>query len=301
MTHKVATVSTVKAPIDELQVFIENQQSIGVDHIILFFDDPTDAAMAAVANDDKLTLIPCSEAYWQAKAKQRPDSIEQRQSINATVGLQLAREHGCQWIIHIDSDELLYPLTDLHAVLTQCHADLVKFEVLEAVSEQVEYTDIFVPDLFKRPPNAIQLRLARWLGCKRAIFNGQYFRGHLASKVAVRITDKIKSLAIHGPQQVDGPLSLQTTREVKLLHFDCIGFAAWKRKWSRRLDGSATATNMRGNRQQQYAKFIQAFAQGDEALLQLYQQLQVIPAYEKRILTMLGMLIRLKNPHIRYK
>ena len=38
---KVAIISTVRAPLNELKMFINYHLNIGVDEIILFFDDPS--------------------------------------------------------------------------------------------------------------------------------------------------------------------------------------------------------------------------------------------------------------------
>lgn len=293
MATKIAIVSTVKAPISELKIFVEHHCKIGIDHIILFFDDPEDDAFDYFANYGNVVAIACDEHYWVETASNRPVNIEGRQVLNANKGFIIAKENSCDWIIHIDSDELIYPTNRLHDLLNNCNADLLKFEVLEAVSEKKEYEHIFVPSLFKRTPNQFQIKLAQLFGCRSAIYNGEFFRGHLASKVAVKISENILSLGIHGPKFSSGDVILKSTRRIKLLHYDCIGFEAWKRKWSRRFDGTATASEMRENRQQQFDEFRSALEEGDEALSVLYQKMQVIPKKERAVLHKLNMLIRL--------
>ena len=295
---KVAVVSTVKTPLDELRPFVEHYRHIGVDRFFLFFDDGEDSAYDAFDYPDWLIKTRCTQAYWDEADAGRPETIERRQEVNATRALEAARADGFEWIIHIDNDELIHALQPLQQVLAQAQGDVLRFAAREAVSDQEDYDSIFEPTLFKVPVGRWPMLGARLLGCRRALYLGRYFRGHLTSKAAVRISDRIVDLGIHGPDTCPDDLRITATDQLVLLHYDCIGFDNWRRKWSRRTDGSATAQYLGGNRLKQMQAFAAAESQGEAALRTLYRRLHVIPPYEQAVLRRLGMLEQIKLPHL---
>ena len=100
---------------------------------------------------------------------------------------------------------------------------------------------------------------------------------------------------IHGPNEYDRNTTIiENTREIGLLHFDCVGFESWTTKWGRRLDGSSKSLSLRPNRVNQLQAFTQANQKGNKALRNLYKRFHVIPVREKGILFLLGMLTRVK-------
>ena len=83
---------------------------------------------------------------------------------------------------------------------------------------------------------------------------------------------------------------------MSLLHYDCVGIDAWKTKWGRRVDGSATAVRIRPNRQKQLDLFKEAYGK-ENAEIELYSRLHKISKYQQLILRIFGLLIvvKLKN------
>jgi hypothetical protein len=291
--NRTATISTVKAPIKELSMFVNYHINSGIDMVILFLDDPHDTAFSFFLDYSKVHVTLCTDEYWDQSRScgTRPASIEERQNINVNKGAAIASDYGCEWIIHIDSDELIQATTNLKSELARCKkVDAIKFTVLEAVSERTHYENIFMPIWFKANPTWRRIGLAQKLGCKRAIFEGEYFRGHLASKMAIRVSSKIKKYRIHDAETFCGKLDVDSTDSIKLLHFDCIGIENWITKWHRRLDGTAIAKDMRENRRKQMGLFEAAINKDKEALVHLYGALHKIPLYEKLVLFLLGML-----------
>jgi hypothetical protein len=207
--------------------------------------------------------------------------------------MRIARQKNCDWLIHIDSDELLHPLLDLHKFFDACEADAVRFDLLEAVPEKEYYDHIFMPTLFRRKSTDLKMRVARILGCKAAFFGGDFLRGHLESKAAIRLTPRVRRIGIHGVIEHEGPLEPQSTKQVRLLHFDSIGLADWIRKWETRRDGPGKAKLMREARARQFALFKTA-GSDHEAMARVYRKLYFIPGREKLILLLLGMLSRVR-------
>jgi len=287
---RIAVISTVRTPLAELRMFVHHHLEVGVDRVILYFDDPADEALPEFCGYGRVTTIACTDEYWKNRGTLRPKAIEQRQITNVNHGMTLARGSGCRWAVHIDSDELIAPVVDLKHVLDGCEADVLRFEMFEAVSERAAYPHIFAPTLFKAKPRRRQQILAKLLGCNRSFFQGQYFRGHNTSKRAFALNGKVSEAGIHGPIQANEDAVWKATRAIRLLHYDCVGFDNWRTKWSRRLDGTGYASQIRPHRAEQFRLFREAFEQGEEELLCLYERLYLIPWSEKLVLRALGLL-----------
>lgn len=287
--NKVCTISTIKAPLSETLMFVNYHLNIGIDQIIIFFDDPNDAAADYLKDYRGVTCVRCDDSYWEQYGGLRPLAIEDRQVVNNNNGLEMAKSRGFQWAIFIDNDELVYPVGDLKTILSDSRADVIRFTIHEAISEEEYYDNIYVPALFKKPARSLQIRAAMLLGCKRAFFEGGYFRGHLDSKVAVRVNADIKIMGIHGPSSTGEGVIKKITPQVKLLHYDWVGIDSWKTKWLGRMNVSAVK-GLRGIRKSQLELFAKALHKDGEELRRLYRQVYLIPKYEQVILRWLNML-----------
>lgn len=275
-------------------MFANYHLNVGVDRVFIFLDDPNDEAAAHLEQIDGVTCIRCNEEYWARNGGKRPEVLDERLVANINNGLAMAREQGFEWAIFIDNDELVFPEGRLKETLNQCGADVVRFTILEAVSEQERYEHIFAPSLFKKPARSIQVRLAMLLGCRRAFFEGRYFRGHQDSKVAVRTAADIKKMGVHRPIDAGAGVVEKTTRRIKLLHFDCVGMDSWKSKWLCRIDVSANTNVLGKNRKRQMEVFAEALGGNEEKLRELYGEIYVIPNYEQIVLRLLNMMTTIK-------
>lgn len=119
--------STVRASRDELRSFVNYHLNTGVDQLLLFFDDPADESIASIGLNPRVTLYVCNEAYWQQRGVQRPVTIEDRQEINVNYALSMSRTRDVDWLIHIDSDELLLSREAIKDVLSTYPQDVVRF------------------------------------------------------------------------------------------------------------------------------------------------------------------------------
>jgi len=265
---KIAAISTVKAPASELKTFVNHHLRISIDEIILFFDDPGDKAVELFENNRQVHCKLCTDDYWNEKQKHKPDSIEERQIINVNHGVKIAKSKGCDWIIHIDSDELIYNASNqpIVKILEKSNADIVRLAVREAIADHYHCDSVFQAKWFKKPVTTKKIKKAIKFGCQNVIFRDEFFRGHLESKAFVRVGPGIYQYGIHYPLDYANTIVVKWIEEIRLLHFDCIGFDTWKSKWSRRLDGSATAKKMRKNRRIQFQEFERARVREIEVL-----------------------------------
>ena len=299
----IAIVGTFRTSLHDTIRYVNYHLNAGIDHLFLFFDDPTDPAIEALAEYTQVSCFRCDEQYWSASGFiVLPSELNRKQIINANTGLRLAREMGIDWLTHIDSDELLYAEEGITAALSRVErsVEVIAFQVLEAVPEQLEYDCMFEQvTLFKRTHrrlNRVCFMLAKLFGCQGAFYNGEYFRGHQC-KTALRTSASVKSMGIHEPvRNEDRPYTILKTRRIKLLHYDACAFSTWKRKWSIRLDGTISV-NVRGNRKQQWDEIDNAFREGESRLLHLYKKMHFVGRRQQIVLHCLGLLktIRLKK------
>jgi hypothetical protein len=303
MTAKmlICTVSTVRAAQTELKMFVNYHLNRGVDRMFLFFDDPADESIAHFRNDNRLACIRCDAAHWAALQLPDRSSIEERQIRNASLALELARREGIDWIIHIDSDELVFtPEQQLkfHLHRAEENVDAITFPTLEALPK-LRYTQHFFEGIhwFKNAKSIIPHAeaIARVMGCRR-VFEYGYFRGHTTGKTAIRVRSSVAGIGIHLPTPHEGEeLRIKNSSEAFVLHFDCCTFDDWKMKWKRRYDGTAVASQMRKDRGRQFSDFLAAYQSGSEArLLLAYRRQYIVSTYERIILLGTGLLRRVK-------
>jgi hypothetical protein len=132
------------------------------------------------------------------------------------------------------------------------------------------------------------------LGCGDLFFEGQYFRGHTASKVAVRTSAKIEWMGIH---RVERPnFAAVKTNEIILLHFDGVGIDDWKTKWTRRLDHSGRAARMGPHRVKQLELFRRAYGNTANEMA-LYSKLYKLSDHQKNVLLQHGLLSMIALDH----
>jgi Glycosyl transferase family 2 len=297
----ISTVSTVRASYNDLQMFVNYHLNCGVDRMFLFFDDPGDECFERLRSDKRLTCIRCDASHWTAAQLSGNTAIEVRQLHNASLALEWARQEGIDWIIHLDSDELVFvPEQDLklHLQAVDEHDDAITFPTLEALP-QLCYERHFFEEIhwFKRVrsyvPHAIDI--ARLMGCHRVLKYG-YFRGHTAGKTATRVQSSVAMLGTHLPIACDGKeLRITTSSNAFTLHYDCCTFTHWKLKWKRRHDGTSMASRMRESRRRQFSDFVAAYQSGSESRMFLeYRQQCIVSTYQKMILLGLGLLGRVR-------
>ncbi|MGD2055608.1 MAG: glycosyltransferase family 2 protein [Gammaproteobacteria bacterium] len=318
MNGSVCTVTTLKAPFHETVSFVNYHINTGVDHLFLFFDDPADPAIDFLGKYRQVTCVKCDDSYWSGAGQIRPESIEDRQVANANNAFIRARSYGYCWIIHIDSDELVFPDTTtdrkmqglnpagIRGLLAQVpeNVHVVVFDMREGVPEELAYENVFREvSLFKVPPSKEQEKRMSENIAGNALFLGEYFRGHKSSKSAVRLSAPVGSMGLSSPVRATTEpgqlgdarvLVVKEFRALKLLHFDCCDYEAWKNKWERRIDGTATASYMRPNRKRQLEEFRNIYTNNSGALVDLYKRMYFLDEDARQFLMNLGVLARFR-------
>jgi hypothetical protein len=311
-------VTTLQAPVHETLMFVNYHLNIGVDHMYLFFDDPDDPAVDALAGRERVTSVRCDLEYWNGINARVERSIYERQRANGRAALDMARQAGFDWVVHIDSDELLYAEKRLQDLLAAVPPEVhtLKFPTLEGVVDRLEYERPFQEiSLFKVHPPHLggamrttpeersrlsrsaadfrrKLRWARWLGGSSIAPDG-YLRGHIEGKSAVRTSAEVQGLGCHEPI----PGANETVRATVadrgwLLHFDCRGMAGWKSKFQKLNNPRA---EMSRHRRRHVERLAAIAATGDVGqLTNFYKDLYFLGPYDRFILTRLGLLRRVR-------
>ncbi|WP_420567044.1 glycosyltransferase family 2 protein [Thalassovita sp.] len=108
-------VSTIKAPLRDIQNFCAHHLELGAHRIYLYLDDPDQDGVESLQAHPKLRVRTCSPHYWKRHHGRRPAKHQNRQVANAAHAY--ARRVEVDWLTHIDVDEFLWPQTPLHKQL----------------------------------------------------------------------------------------------------------------------------------------------------------------------------------------
>ena len=316
-----ATTTTIQAPLEETLAFVSYHLQCGVDRMYLFFDDPEDEAFPVLQDHAQLTCVLCDDTHWTNLGVEDISSVQNRQRANATYAFRWAEEEGIDWVVHIDSDELLRTPKPANKYFSMVSSgvDVVLLPVMEAVPQGLQYHHPFRDiNLFKYFPRVrgdnshlsmISLERGRYwihsqlwrrkkqvataLGCDHSQIVGRYLLGHMAGKSATRTTANVAGIENHRPVPNSGEvLGASVATDAAVLHFDCRGFAQWKVKWARRVNGTVDfdISRFSPHRRRQLRVFRDAYSQENErALRDLYRRWYFMSDRERSILRTLGL------------
>lgn len=114
-------VTTVKAPIKDIQNFCAHHLELGVHRIYLYLDDPEQDGQASLSDHPKIRVQTCDRTHWKRHLGHRPKKHQNRQVENARHAYE--RRIEVDWLCHIDVDEFLWPLTDFTGQLADLSSD----------------------------------------------------------------------------------------------------------------------------------------------------------------------------------
>ena len=295
----IAIVSTVRTDESTLTRFLNYHFRCGVDRFFLFFDDPNDPGIERVQLDKRVHFVRCDSDHWSRFRLATNSPLEERQLCNTAQALQMARYEGIDWLLHIDTDELLFtPGHQLHRYLESHGKDVhaITFRTLEAIPK-ARYANHVFEEIrwFKKPRSRIPGagKIARLLGCARLFVNG-FIKGHDIGKTVVKTSAPIVAIGVHTAIASDRAFRSMVATDAYLLHFDCCTFDDWLLKWRRRHDGTATVSLMSDRRKAQLAAFIGASKSGEQ-LMALYRN-QVPGPWQLAVLALLDLLRHITLP-----
>jgi hypothetical protein len=240
---RIAFVTTTAEPYDQIKTWYEYHVALGVSTYYLFVDGP--AAAPAVAA--KLRALPgvlviprdadlkarhaASRAWnetWLAAFFHKPCNHELfvLQSLNMEVGIALAERDGVDWILHIDTDELMYPGSgpeySLQTVLAAYPPDVdtVVFPNYEALPERDDVASPFAAvTLFKR--NYQHVLSDAYFRSYHAVARGNpnYFITYGNGKSAARVRPGLRPNGAHRWYSYAAPPREETSPQSAVLHY----------------------------------------------------------------------------------
>lgn len=227
MSPRPAIVATVRDAADVLDSFVRWHQAAGFQRIYLFFDDPADPAAGLFGARLGVTAVRCDAALRERWAglpgyARWRDHVEQevmaRQLLNCELAIAMARADGCDWLLHMDSDELFYSpggsAAEHFAALDFRGVRNAVYMNFEALPEQEEIGDYFREvTLFKTNFNrlgGIRFDARQMALLKQARFPDPQFNFHLYNngKSAARLAPGLVPVTVHAFawQRPDGTL-----------------------------------------------------------------------------------------------
>ena len=296
---RIATATTLKTTPEQSFEFVSYHRHLGVDEIILFFDDPADVAAGALEGVEGVTVVRCDSAHWSKVAPEgnRPDRVPLRQIANQDWLLR-TRSEDLDWLIFIDSDELVYAPDGLHESIVQEAEGLtiLQLKVLEAVPPNPNVSRPFQEVSLFRVYNKKKNRKAKRLGLTAGFSKvnpKRFLRGHVSGKAIVKPNGVVREMGIHHPWAVDEEKFRKArSGTMWVLHYDAASFDDWKRKWRGRTEFGGHNSK---DRQYQWDEFSRLDEQQDEdGLLEFYKSLYMLPKREIPFLRMLGLLRKIK-------
>ncbi len=226
------TASTVLDTPENVRRFVAGNLAMGVDHLVVFLDDPAAPGQDEVAADleahPHVTCVRTDDAWWRGR---RPRQLNVRQRIHANLTLALVEPlPEVAWVVHLDGDEVAAVDRDALAAVP-ADADAIWLPPLEAVSR---FHVAEPPVLFKPLLGEDDLVLLHVLGVVPAPTNQAYFHGHVLGKSGVRPRSGLR-LTLHDPVDAAGRRVAREQRHtapgMRVLHYDAVSGEEFVRKW----------------------------------------------------------------------
>ena len=224
------TASTILDTPANVRRFVADNLAMGVDHMVVFLDDPLAPDQDQVADElsrhGQVTCVPTGRDWW---AGDRPQGLNVRQRINVNVALELLADmEWAQWVFHIDGDEVVALDREVLAAVP-ADADAVWLTPLECVSQ---FSATERPTLFKRLLADEDLNLLHMLGVLATPTNSAYFHGHVMGKSGVRPGSGLR-LTIHDAVKASGDrVPRHEDPRLRVLHHDAVSGEEFIRKWA---------------------------------------------------------------------
>ena len=275
---------TVRAPAHITNAFLKHYASLNPEKIYLFFDDPEFIDFDPTIAPGIVISFVCNSSYWHNVPKisptknpgVRPKGIEIRQHTNMLYAREIM---ASDWLLHVDSDELLYAKKEVCAVLSSYpeHVFSICLKNYEAVyTSDVKEGEEFSSNYFKRyfPEKKI---LAKYYTEELIKLSRGGFWGVETGKSFVRKSPVIFKMSVHRPVPYNPNLVANVkTNDLELLHFEGQSFELFKVKHYLR-SKKKVATLMPDRFSKRIEKIDEVIhAGGEEGLKSLYNQFYVM-------------------------
>ncbi len=179
------TVTLTNAPLHRIARFAAHHLDLGAARVTIYLDAPDPQAAATLAQNDRVQVITCDDAWWASQKKPRMKAHQMRQ---AWVATQCYNDSDLDWLAHVDVDEFILPDNALPDLLAAAPPDQAAL-----LMPPVELLAGSAPEMFKTTP--------RMAGSDKSVLEQLYptFGSHLRGGFVSHLEGKlIARTGIHG-------------------------------------------------------------------------------------------------------
>lgn len=248
---RIGCILTVKNEQNTILHNIRYHQYLGVTDFFVFLDHSTDLTRQYVASFPHVTYFINQTyndllLYNQDKEEVDLELIQRfftthlslRQIFNANMALELCRDRGIDWLIHLDADELICinPQSvdpgglNTYFKCVEPDVDVIIFRNIEAVPTKMSLSNPFMVRLFKRAgvdPGSVGFPKGTLVNPSTGkIIPAGWFWGHNSNKSAVRTASSAYFVSPHQCAEARGTLNTEY-----LLHFYITCYEQWLNKF----------------------------------------------------------------------
>ena len=242
----ITLVSVLREPLPSLLRFITWHRHQGVGAFRLYFDDPDDPALAALADVRDVICTPCTADFWASLGLTPDDRFTRRQCAALTHGYRQVTEG---WVAVCDGDELFHCEGEgLASLLGGLSPEVAAVRILPAEVIQTDIRDGMTR--FRTPMQRPEVD--RIYGPSGPLVRrNRGLVGHRQGKSVTRAGQEIKIMRQHWAQDGAGEtlpeVVLPRESGAVLLHFFDRGYDSWRAKLSWRIGawGLASAVEER--------------------------------------------------------
>lgn len=217
-----AIVCTVRDPSPSFLTWIEHHRQL-VDRLYIYLDSPSEAAVTAIPTGPAI----CTFAGTACSHFSGPSGVMQRQCQNVLDALMQCANDGIDWLIHIDSDEMIFsPTSNLKSYFSRVDPAVscirfINHEVVSAYAAENPFKEL---NVFKKN---------QFFNTVLGVSGGEekvYFLGYTIGKSAVRVNQCVGPSGPHDFEVSGG----QTIREeeICILHYLSATYKEWLKKFS---------------------------------------------------------------------
>ncbi|KAJ7571043.1 hypothetical protein O6H91_01G146400 [Diphasiastrum complanatum] len=221
VSPKICITGSTSGGLEQILPWLYYHRVIGASHFVLFVEGKAASAnvSAVLESIPGVRVVPRTKELEEKQARSRiwnetwlssfffrPCNYELfvKQSLNMEMAIVMAREAGADWIIHLDTDELLHPAGAPEYSLRRLFSDvasdvdMVVFPNYESSVERDDITDPFTEvTMFKK--NYDHLTKETYFGLYREATRGNpnYFLTYGNGKAAARMQDHLRPNGAH--------------------------------------------------------------------------------------------------------
>jgi hypothetical protein len=279
-------ITTLKGSVEQTLDFVNYHLNSGADCIMLYFDDPNDPAINKLSSNERVICTKCTMEHWKKLSLLNPD-LDKKILGNMEHAVPILREKRIDWAICIDSDELLY-LLDKNGVSNEFISDIlskqnedigsISVKSYESVVTKDQYSNrAFCSKWFKVQPKNYSffeiLPYKIFNNNIKSVTNEGFFFGHREGKSFFRTNLTFSKTCHHFPRFTAQNINYIQLDKLALLHFDCIMYENWRRRWSWRVTGETNSICMGPQRLKQFSIISNTINnKSEESLYKLYNK-----------------------------